>query len=125
MARLPTVLVVDDEIQIQRLLKLGLGAGRFKVVSARTASEALSVFAQEEPDLVVLDLGLPDGSGFDVLTEIRKISQAPIIILSVRENEKEKVRAFEAGDTCPYLRNRRIGRLQCARATKLRIAKNR
>jgi two-component system, OmpR family, KDP operon response regulator KdpE len=97
MARNPVVLIVDDEIQIQRLLKLGLGAGRFKVLSARTAAEALSQFAQEEIDVIVLDLGLPDRSGLEVLQEIRRTSSVPVIILSVRENESDKVRAFELG----------------------------
>ena len=97
MARNPIVLVVDDEIQIQRLLKLGLGAGRFKVLQARTAAEALRVFAQEEIDVIVLDIGLPDRSGLDVLKEIRRTSSVPVIILSVREGEGDKVRAFELG----------------------------
>ena len=97
MTRNPTVLVVDDEIQIQRLLKIGLGASRFKIVSAPTAIDALAVFRTEELDLVVLDLGLPDQSGLDVLKEIRKSSSIPVIVLSVRDSEAEKVRAFELG----------------------------
>lgn len=97
MARNPVVLVVDDEIQIQRLLKLGLGADRFKVVAARNAAEALAAFSAEEIDLVILDIGLPDRNGLDVLGEIRKKSSVPVIMLSVRENETDKVRAFDLG----------------------------
>jgi two-component system KDP operon response regulator KdpE len=97
MAHDPTVLVVDDEIQIQRLLKLGLGASKFKIVSAPTATDALAVFRTEEFDLVVLDLGLPDQGGLEVLKQIRKSSAVPVIVLSVRDSETEKVRAFELG----------------------------
>jgi two-component system, OmpR family, KDP operon response regulator KdpE len=97
MARNPVVLVIDDEIQIQRLLKLGLGEGNFKVVAARNAAEARELLASLTPDVVVLDLGLPDRSGFDVLQEIRTKSSVPVIVLSVREGEADKVRAFELG----------------------------
>jgi two-component system KDP operon response regulator KdpE len=97
MAGNPVVLVVDDEVQIQRLLKLGLGAGKFKVIAARTAAEALDIFATEELDLVVLDIGLPDRNGLDVLEEIRKTSSLPVIVLSVRDGESGKVRAFDLG----------------------------
>jgi two-component system KDP operon response regulator KdpE len=97
MARNPTVLVVDDEVQIQRLLKIGLGAGRFKVVSCHTAADALRLFATEEFELVVLDIGLPDRTGLEVLEEIRKTSNVPVVILSVRDNESDKVRAFDLG----------------------------
>jgi two-component system KDP operon response regulator KdpE len=95
--RNPTILVIDDELQIQRLLKLGLGASRFKVISARTGTEALALFGKEEFDLVILDLGLPDRSGLEVLQEIRKVSPIPVLVLSVRDNEADKVRAFELG----------------------------
>jgi two-component system KDP operon response regulator KdpE len=97
MARNPVVLVVDDEKQIQRLLKLGLGSDKFKVVGARDAAEALTTFAHEEIDLVILDIGLPDRNGLDLLGEIRKISAVPVIVLSVRDNEADKVRAFDLG----------------------------
>ncbi len=97
MGRNPVVLVVDDEIQIQRLLKLGLGEGRFKVLPARNAAEALELLSSLTPDVVILDLGLPDRSGFEVLEEIRKRSSVPVIVLSVREGETDKVRAFELG----------------------------
>lgn len=97
MAHNPIVLVADDEVQIQRLLKLGLGAEKFRVISARTAAEALKCVAQEELDLVILDIGLPDRSGLEVLEDIRKKSSVPVIVLSVREGEGDKVRAFELG----------------------------
>src|ERR1700722_14905487 len=97
MGRNPVVLVVDEEIQIQRLLKLGLGEGRFRVIAARDAAEALELQSSLAPDLVILDLGLPDRRGFEVLEKIRKLSQVPVIVLSARDGEADKVRAFELG----------------------------
>jgi two-component system KDP operon response regulator KdpE len=118
MARNPVVLVVDDEVQIQRLLKLGLGEGRFRVTAARSAAEALAMVGKEELDLVILDLELPDRSGFDVLAEIRKKSPVPVIILSVRDGENDKVRAFELGAddyvTKPFGMAELIARLRVA-----------
>jgi two-component system KDP operon response regulator KdpE len=92
-----SLLVIDDEPQIQRLLKIGLAAEKFKVTEARTAESALSQIADANFDVVILDLGLPDRSGFSVLEEIRKHSTAPIIVLSVRNDEGGKVKALDLG----------------------------
>jgi two-component system KDP operon response regulator KdpE len=97
MSRKLSALVVDDEPQILRLLKIGLGAEKFKVAEARTAAAALKFLAAEEVDVVILDLGLPDQSGFSVLEEIRKASTVAVIILSVRNDEAGKVRALDLG----------------------------
>jgi two-component system KDP operon response regulator KdpE len=97
MRRNPAVLVIDDEIQIQRLLKLGLSEGKFRVIAARNAAEAMELQSSLAPDLVILDLDLPDRSGFDVLEEIRNRSSVPMIVLSARDGESDKVRAFELG----------------------------
>jgi len=91
------ILVVDDEPQIRRFLRLGLDGHGFEVLEAATAAEALRVAATGRPDLVVLDLGLPDREGFDVLAALREWSRVPVIVLSVRGREDEKVRAFELG----------------------------
>jgi two-component system KDP operon response regulator KdpE len=91
------ILVVDDEPQIQRFLKLGLEAGGFAVSSAATAAEAIRMIAQSAPDLVLLDLGLPDLDGKDVIRQTRAISQVPIIIVSAREREAEKIEALDLG----------------------------
>jgi len=91
------ILVVDDEPQIRRFLRLGLDGHGFEVLEAATAGEALRVAATGRPDLVVLDLGLPDREGFDVLAALREWSRVPVIVLSVRGREDEKVRAFELG----------------------------
>jgi two-component system, OmpR family, KDP operon response regulator KdpE len=93
----PRILVVDDEPQIRRFLRLGLDGLGFEVLEAATAGEALRVAATGRPDLVVLDLGLPDREGFDVLSALREWSRVPVIVLSVRGREDEKVRAFELG----------------------------
>lgn len=88
---------MDDEPQILRLLKIGLGAEKFKVSEARKAAAALNLLATEAFDVVILDLGLPDQSGFSVLEEIRKTSNVPVIVASVRNDEAGKVRALDLG----------------------------
>jgi two-component system KDP operon response regulator KdpE len=91
------ILVVDDEPQIQRFLKLGLEAGGFAVSSVATAAEAVKMIAQSAPDLVLLDLGLPDLDGKDVIRQARAFSQVPIIIVSARDREAEKIEALDLG----------------------------
>lgn len=92
-----TILVVDDERQIRRLLKTGLGLAGFAVAEAENAAEGLRQAMAVMPDLVLLDLGLPDRDGLDLLRQIRDWSAMPIIVLSVRAREAEKVAALEAG----------------------------
>lgn len=91
------ILVVDDEPQIRRFLRLALETHGYAVREASTAEAALRVAVAEAPDLVVLDLGLPDRDGFGVLTTLREWTRVPVFILSVRNREGEKVRAFELG----------------------------
>jgi len=91
------ILLVDDDIQIRRFLKVGLGTGNFKVSEARTAAAALALLAEQEFALVILDIGLPDRGGLEVLSEIRKTSKVPVIILSVRNDEAGKVQALDLG----------------------------
>ncbi|HEX8778855.1 MAG TPA: response regulator transcription factor [Rhodanobacter sp.] len=93
----PRVLVIDDEAQIRRFLDIGLRAEGYEVLLAATAAEGLAMAATREPDLVILDLGLPDRDGHEVLSELRQWSQAPVLMLSVRSAETEKVRALDAG----------------------------
>ena len=92
-----TVLVVDDEPQIRRVLRNALGEDGTRVIEAATAREGLDLAAAERPDLIVLDLGLPDGSGEDLCRQIRGWSQAPILVLSARHSDAEKVALFDAG----------------------------
>jgi two-component system KDP operon response regulator KdpE len=91
------ILVVDDEPQIRRFLRLGLEGHGYAVHEATTAEAALRAAAAAPPELVVLDLGLPDCEGFAVLERLREWSRAPVIVLSVRSREAEKVRALELG----------------------------
>lgn len=92
-----TILVVDDEPQIRRFLRLGLQGHGFGVLEAATADAALRLAVAHRPDMVVLDLGLPDREGFEVLGALREWSRVPVLVLSAREREAEKVRAFDLG----------------------------
>jgi len=92
-----SVLVVDDEIQIRRFLRTGFELDGFMVHEAETGAEALRAATLQPSDLVILDLGLPDMDRADVLERLRSWSSVPIIVLSVRSNEAEKVRLLENG----------------------------
>jgi two-component system, OmpR family, KDP operon response regulator KdpE len=91
------VLVVDDEPTILRFLKPALAANDYEVATAGTAAEATKRIASEAPDVVVLDLGLPDGDGKDVIRAVRQWSDVPIVVLSARERESEKIEALDLG----------------------------
>jgi two-component system KDP operon response regulator KdpE len=91
------VLVIDDEMQIRRFLDIGLRAGGYQVLQAANAAEGLALAATQSPDLVILDLGLPDREGHEVLAELRQWSSVPVLMLSVRSAESEKVRALDNG----------------------------
>jgi two-component system KDP operon response regulator KdpE len=93
----PIVLVIDDEIQIRRFLRAGLELDGFIVQEADSGAEAVRMITLKPPDLVILDLGLPDMDGGDVLDRLRAWSTVPLIVLSVRSNEAEKVRLLESG----------------------------
>jgi two-component system KDP operon response regulator KdpE len=92
-----TVLVVDDEPPILRFLRTSLTAAGHRVVTAGDATNALKAMDSDKPDLVILDLGLPDRSGFEVIAAIRERSTVPIIVLSARSDEKSKVAALDLG----------------------------
>jgi len=91
------ILVVDDEPQIQRFLKPSLTAAGYEVVEAMTGAEALKAVATQAPDLVILDLGLPDMDGKEVIASLRGWSDIPILILSARDRESEKIAALDLG----------------------------
>jgi two-component system KDP operon response regulator KdpE len=90
------VLVVDDERSIRRFLKASLGS-QFVIFEATTGEEALTAVATNRPDVIILDLGLPDLDGVEVTRRLREWTQIPIIIVSVREQEKDKIAALDAG----------------------------
>src|SRR5471030_3211573 len=93
----PTVLVIDDEPQMRRTLDTNLRARGYNVALAADGASALTIAGRVRPDVVILDLGLPDIDGLEVLDGLRGWSAVPIIVLSARDNEKAKVAALNAG----------------------------
>ena len=91
------VLVVDDEAAILRFLKPALEANNYEMTSAGTVADATKRIAAESPDIVLLDLGLPDGDGKEVIKRAREWSDVPIIVLSARERETEKIESLDLG----------------------------
>jgi two-component system KDP operon response regulator KdpE len=91
------VLIVDDEPQIRRFLRVSLSAEGMQVIEAANLAEARSALRSDRPDVMILDLGLPDGDGLDLIPQLRETSSLPIIVLSVRDDEAGKVRALDAG----------------------------
>jgi len=91
------ILTIDDEKQIRKLLKIGLEAEGFAVSDAADAVGGLDAVVKQKPDLVLLDLNLPDGYGLDLLKRIREFSDTPVIVLSVKDKEADKIELLEAG----------------------------
>ncbi len=91
------ILVVDDEPQIQNFLRVALGAAGYDVVGAADGAGALRSVVTQAPDAIVLDLGLPDRDGKEVLRDMRAMSAAPVIVLSARDREAEKIEALDLG----------------------------
>lgn len=119
---LQRVLVVDDEPQILRFLKPSLGAAGFEVVAAATGADALKAAATLAPDVILLDLGLPDMDGKDVIAELRTWSKAPIVVLSARDREAEKIAALDLGADDYVNKPFGIGELVARLRTALRHA---
>ena len=92
-----SILIIDDEPQIRRLLDITLSANEFKIIEASTGNEGIKLAASEQPGLIVLDVGLPDIDGLDVIKILREWYQKPIIILSVRNSEEDIVKALDNG----------------------------
>jgi two-component system KDP operon response regulator KdpE len=112
------VLVVDDEPQIRRALRTSLEAHGYQVQTASNGEEAVVAAAEAEPDLVFLDLGLPDIGGTDVIRRVRSFSPVPVIVLSVRDRQTDKVAALDAGAddyvTKPFGMEEVLARLRAA-----------
>ncbi|MCL4176977.1 MAG: response regulator [Verrucomicrobia bacterium] len=111
-------LVIDDEPQIRRLVRVTLEANGYRVFDAATGQDGLAQAAQRKPDVVLLDLGLPDLQGVEVLKRIREWSRVPVIILSVRDREDDKVAALDSGAddyvTKPFNTAELLARLRAA-----------
>ena len=114
----PIVLIIDDEIQIRRLLRISLEANGYRVFEAANGQEGLAQAAQRRPDVVVLDLGLPDMEGVAVLKRLREWSNAPVVVLSVRDREEDKIAALDHGAddylTKPFGTGELLARLRVA-----------
>jgi len=93
----PVVVIIDDEPQIRKILRITLEASGYKVVEAENANEGIVCAGTAHPNLIILDLGLPDQDGLEVLKEIRSWNSTPIIILSVRNSEEDIVTALDSG----------------------------
>jgi two-component system, OmpR family, KDP operon response regulator KdpE len=93
----PLILLIEDEPQMRRFLRAALGAQDYRLVEATTAREGLAQAAGRNPDLILLDLGLPDRDGLDLARELREWSTTPIIVLSARGREQDKVAALDLG----------------------------
>lgn len=91
------IVIVDDELAIRRMLRIALKSEGYAVCEAKNGEEGLAAIARQQPDLVVLDLGLPDMDGHQLLDELRTWCRVPVIVLSVRNGDREKVRALDAG----------------------------
>ena len=97
MSQIPWILLVEDELAIRRFLRLALPCDDFRLMEAETGKQALLMAAQQIPDLVILDLGLPDMDGQDLLRQFREWLNAPIIVLSARDQENQKIAALDGG----------------------------
>ena len=91
------ILLIEDEVNISRFVTALLEANGYSVISCDTAEKGILMFSSHNPDLVILDLGLPDRDGTTILAEIRKISTVPVMVLSARTNESDKVSALDMG----------------------------
>lgn len=114
------ILVVDDEPQIQRFLKPSLSAAGYDVIAAVGGAEALRAAATQAPDVILLDLGLPDMDGKDVIAELRKWTKVPIVVLSARDRESEKIAALDLGADDYINKPFGIGELMARLRTALR-----
>ncbi|HEX5338326.1 MAG TPA: response regulator, partial [Gallionella sp.] len=93
----PVILLVEDEAQIRRLLRAALEEEGLSVLESGTLTHGMTQVHEEKPQLVILDLGLPDGDGIGFIRELRTHSETPVLVLSARSAEGEKIRALDAG----------------------------
>ncbi len=114
----PLVLVVEDDPQLRRFLRTALGAQDYRLVEAGTVKEALVAATTHNPELILLDIGLPDGDGIDLTRRVREWSRVPIVVISARGREDDKVAALDAGAddylTKPFGVNELLARIRVA-----------
>lgn len=121
----PIVLVIEDEAPIRKFLRTGLESQGFQLVEAVTGKEGLAQAATRAPDVVLLDLGLPDVDGFEVVKRIREWSTVPVLVLSARGQERDKVQALDAGAddyvTKPFSMGELLARMRVALRHRARL----
>lgn len=118
------ILIIDDEPQIRKLLQINLESNDYKVVQASSGKEGLMLAANHPPDLILLDIGLPDKSGHEILNELREWYNKPIIILSVQDNETDIVSALDNGATDYLTKPFRTGELLARMRSAIRRSQN-
>ncbi|MDD3368247.1 MAG: response regulator transcription factor [Lachnospiraceae bacterium] len=97
MGNLVKILIIEDDRKIKDFITLALKAGGYQIITASSGKEGILQFCTNLPDIILLDLGLPDLDGVEVITEIRKVSQVPILVVSAREMDRDKIDALDAG----------------------------
>ncbi len=118
------ILIIDDEPQIRKLLQINLESNGYKVIQAGTGKEGLLLSANHPPDLILLDIGLPDKSGHEILKELREWYNKPIILLSVQDNETDIVSALDNGATDYLTKPFRTGELLARMRSAIRRSQN-
>ena len=116
----PTILIIDDEPQIRKLLQIVLESNGFKVSTAATGMNGISLAASQQPDLILLDIGLPDKNGIDILKDLRQWYKKPVLILSVQNREEDIVGALDHGADDYITKPFRTGELLARIRTSLR-----
>jgi two-component system KDP operon response regulator KdpE len=116
-----TILIIDDEIQIRRLLEISLSANGYKTIFAANGKEGLTMAATHHPSVIILDLGLPDIDGLDLLVKIREWFTKPVIVLSVRSSEEDIINALDNGANDYLTKPFRSGELLARLRTAIRI----
>ncbi|HTQ06698.1 MAG TPA: response regulator [Polyangiaceae bacterium] len=125
---IPAILVIEDELPMRRVLRSALGGQGYRVWEAGTVEEGLSAFAARSPQVVLLDLGLPDGEGFEVVERIRDSSGVPIVVISARGDERDQVRALDSGAndyvTKPFREAELFARVRAALRGAARVSRH-
>ena len=118
MSDTPIVLIIDDETPIRRFVRISLTSNNYRVEEAVSGQEGVEKVARLRPDIVILDLGLPDGDGLSILKELREWSRVPVIVLSVRDRDEDKIALLDAGAddylTKPFSIGELLARLRVA-----------
>ncbi|HLF34750.1 MAG TPA: response regulator [Cyclobacteriaceae bacterium] len=124
MTNIETILIIDDEAPIRRLLRITLEASNYHMLEAETGREGLITAATRHPSLIILDLGLPDCEGFDILSKLREWYHKPILILSVRNAEEDIIKALDFGANDYLVKPFRTGELLARIRAALRLNDN-